>query len=115
MTDAWLTQTSNPADPLQTHQFFGFVQRVLHIGEAEARHRDELAHHRHKLVSQLLWQLLLILQLLEQTGEGLAGARRVAEPGVRQTHALDALQAAAQVSDVFLQFGHTADKQPRHQ
>lgn len=49
----------------QTHQFFGFCQRVLHIGEAEAGHRDELAHYRYKLVTKILWSFLLVFQLLE--------------------------------------------------
>lgn len=47
-----------------TYQFFGFGERVLHIGEAEAGHSDELTHHRHELVSQLLRSFFLVLQLL---------------------------------------------------
>lgn len=56
-----------------THQLLGLGEGVLHVGEAEAGHGDELAHHRHKLVSQLLRPLLLVIQLLEadqQGGEG---------------------------------------------
>lgn len=48
-----------------THQFFGLGERVLDISEAEAGHGDELAHHRHKLVTQLLRSLLLVLQFLQ--------------------------------------------------
>lgn len=48
-----------------TYQFFGLGERVLHIGEAEAGHSDELTHHRHKLVAQLLRSLLLVFQLLK--------------------------------------------------
>lgn len=47
-----------------TYQVLGLGERVLHVGEAEAGHRDELTHHRHKLVAQLLRPLLLVFQLL---------------------------------------------------
>lgn len=47
-----------------TYQFLGLGERVLHIREAEAGHGDELTHHRHKLVAQLLRSLLLVFQLL---------------------------------------------------
>lgn len=47
-----------------THQLLGLGEGVLHVGEAETGHGDELAHHRHKLVPQLLRPLLLIIQLL---------------------------------------------------
>lgn len=47
-----------------TYQLLGLSERVLHIGEAEAGHSDELTHHRHKLIAQLLRPLLLVFQLL---------------------------------------------------
>ncbi len=47
-----------------TYQLLCLSERVLHIGEAEAGHSDELTHHRHKLVTKLLWSLLLVVQLL---------------------------------------------------
>lgn len=62
MLSALLKHTVTAA---MTHQFFGLSERVLHIGEAEAGHSDELTHHRHKLVAQLLRSLLLIFQLLK--------------------------------------------------
>lgn len=48
-----------------THQFFGLDERVLDISEAEAGHGDELAHHRHKLVTWLLRPFLLVFQFLQ--------------------------------------------------
>jgi len=47
-----------------TYQFLGLAEGVLHVGEAEAGHGDELTHDRHKLVAELLRPLLLIFQLL---------------------------------------------------
>lgn len=49
-----------------TYQFLGLGERVLHVGEAEAGHGDELTHHGHKLVAQLLRSLLLVIQLLQE-------------------------------------------------
>lgn len=61
MPSAGLKQT---AAATVTYQVLGLGERVLHVGEAEAGHRDELTHHRHKLVAQLLRPLLLVFQLL---------------------------------------------------
>lgn len=47
-----------------TYQLLGLGEGVLHVGEAETGHGDELAHHRHKLVSQLLRPLFLVIELL---------------------------------------------------
>lgn len=51
------------------HQVLGLAQGVLHVREAEAGHRDELTHHRHKLIARHLRLLLLVLQLLSGGGE----------------------------------------------
>lgn len=59
-----------------TYQFLGFSERVLHVGEAEAGHGDELTHHRHELVAQLLRSLLLIFQLLRGKNDPGDGNRR---------------------------------------
>lgn len=56
-----------PRSPRVTHQLLGLLQGVLHVGEAEAGHRDELAHHRHKLVVGVLGTSPLVLQLLGNT------------------------------------------------
>lgn len=61
-----------PSKPtsLGTHQVFGFLQRVLHLREAEGRHGDELTHHGNKLVDRTLRGLgLLVLQLLQTCTE----------------------------------------------
>lgn len=47
-----------------TYQLLGLGEGVLHVREAETGHSDELAHHRHKLVSQLLRPLFLVIELL---------------------------------------------------
>lgn len=52
-----------------SYQLLGLAEGVLHVREAETGHGDELAHHRHKLVSQLLRPLLLVIELLN-TGQG---------------------------------------------
>ena len=54
----------NSPQDMRTYQFFGLSERVLHVGEAEAGDSDELTHHRHKLVPQLLRSLPLVFQLL---------------------------------------------------
>lgn len=61
MPSALVKQTTRAA---VTYQLLGLGKRVLHIGEAEACHSDELTHHGHKLVTQLLRSLLLVVQLL---------------------------------------------------
>lgn len=58
-----------------TYQLFGLGEQVLHIGEAETGHSDELTHHRHKFVAQLLRSLLLVLQLLYDPGEEHRGGK----------------------------------------
>lgn len=57
-------RSKTPGSPRVTHQLLGLLQRVLHVGEAEAGHRDELAHNRHKLVVGVLGTSPLVLQLL---------------------------------------------------
>lgn len=97
-----------------TYQLLGLAEGVLHVGEAEAGHGDELAHHRHKLVSQLLRPLLLVVELLNtgERGEGLQRRRKEAGKvlrfvcGICVTHTFHTLQAAAQVVDVFFQLSH---------
>lgn len=97
-----------------TYQLLGLAEGVLHVGEAEAGHGDELAHHRHKLVSQLLRPLLLVVKLLNtgERGEGLQPRRKEAGKvlrfvsGICVTHTFHTLQAAAQVVDVFFQLSH---------
>lgn len=56
----------------------GLIQLVLQLGEAEAGHGDEVAHHRDKLVPALHHAALLILQLLQrETGNDItANVRR---------------------------------------
>lgn len=53
-----------------TYQVLGLAEGVLHVREAETGHGDELAHHRHKLVSQLLRPLLLVIELLNTSQQG---------------------------------------------
>lgn len=61
------------------HQVLGLAQGVLHVREAEAGHRDELTHHRHKLIARHLWLLLLVLQLL-------SGGERETEYELEEKH-----------------------------
>lgn len=66
----WSARLKQTATMATTYQLLGLAEGVLHVGEAETGHGDELAHHRHKLVSQLLRPLLLVIELLNTSEHG---------------------------------------------